>query len=238
MNLGPVGEPARPQCYVADALGGVVKAQPPSAALTIMGKGPSRTVLMEGEVWGLNSLDSFAEIQWATRWFQLHPLGVLPKEERAAYVECPVPIYTLDYEPERPGSARYPLERVEAALGRGPWCSSFDYMLALALQEGFTRIFLSGIEFQQGTMRERLMEHVSLAYWVGQARGRGVQVDIAPNSLLLRFPLRYGYDFRRERAFGRLLGRSALVAGRLDDGQVAGRLWRWLAWLRAWAKRR
>ena len=71
---------------------------------------------------------------------------------------------------------------------------------------------------QVGTLRERLVEHVPLAYWTGVAARMGVRVTIEPGSKLLRPPHRYGLDYWPERKWAQQLCLRALANDELDDG--------------------
>jgi len=222
---------------ILDSRAGLVVPAPYTDTLTILGKGQSVRGYPKkaGEVWGLNS-GSFSCS--ATRYFQMHPLNILPRGRTTFWYDeydwlhvCPVPIYTLKNHVKIPQAVRYPLERIQAFFGTNgplPFASSFDFMLALAILEGFTDITLAGVDYQDGTLRERLAEHVSLAFWVGQCRGRGIRLTIPGASL--RFPWVYGRDYWDERAWGQGLGRAVigelLNRGglRLDDGQAVGRV--------------
>jgi hypothetical protein len=227
------------EAVILDAQAGIVVGAPHTETLTILGKGSSARgrvyAKAKGEVWGLNT---GALLEAGTRSFQIHPRAILPLGEELWLRFCPVPIYAITYHKNRNDTVvRYPLERVITAfrepfpkppwLGPVPFASSFDYMLALAILEGFRDITLAGVEYEIGTLRERLAEHVSLAFWVGQARARGIRITIPGRAL--KFPWLYGYDYWDERAWGQVLGQRLLLSiiGQsgvpLDDGQAKGR---------------
>jgi len=194
--------------------------------VTILGCGPGvPRRLPPGEVWYPNFRPRRPDIRRRlTRAFQMHPVPVLVDRERQWLRACPVPIYTLTRlsKETAPNGVPYPQALVRHGL---PFCSSFDYMMALALSEGFDAILLAGIHLQQGTLRERLAEHVSLAYWIGLIRGqKGLRsVQIAPTSHVLKMPFRYGWDYHQERRWGQALARDALQQEQLDDGVATTR---------------
>ncbi len=221
------------KALILDARAGIVVGAPPAEHVTILGKGPSaaqglRAGLKRGEVWGLNAWDP-SQPCYGTRWFQIHPPEILLPEESVWLEASTVPIYTIKYHRGYPNAVRYPLEQVLAMPGLGkapPLCSSFDYMIGLAVLEGFRGITVAGAELQLGSMRERLMEHVSLAFWVGYAAGRGLRVEVLGH--VLQFPYRYGFDYWPERYYGNQIARSAVLSGlRVDDGAAKD-------WPRAW----
>ena len=183
--------------------------------VTILGRaGRPYTPLPVGEVWGVNGRPRTVE-EWdrLTRQFQLHPFQYLTDWERWALEHVRVPTYVIRPSRRYPHTLAYPLQVVPAGA---PLASSFDYMFALALWEGFTSILVTGLDFRRGTLRERLCEQVSCAYWIGLARGRGVAVALA--SPALAFPWRYGFDYCRERRWGQAVARAARAETHLDDG--------------------
>jgi len=220
----------RAEAVILDAEEGIVVSAPHTERLLILGGGrsgkgfPSHN--WDGEVWSPNFLRGRDPINGdkpqlaTTRLFQIHPLNILTKREAANFIECPVPVYTLkDESAHNPNSVVYPWDRVREAVGPGPCASSFDFMLPLAIAEGFTDIHLAGVDLQGGTPRERLCEHVSLCYWIGVAVGRGLTVR--NYGFALKFPLRYGYDFQAERTWGQRMAFWAALAGlnfQFDDG--------------------
>lgn len=69
------------------------------------------------------------------------------------------------------------------------YISSIDYMTALAIYEGFDRIEYYGVELREKT--EWAMQKSGATFWAGFARGRGIEVLVPKNSVLIAAPL-YG----------------------------------------------
>jgi len=69
--------------------------------------------------------------------------------------------------------------------------SSIDYMSALAIYEGFERIEYYGVELREKT--EWAMQKSGATFWAGIAMGRGIEIVIPKNSVLISAPL-YGID--------------------------------------------
>lgn len=77
---------------------------------------------------------------------------------------------------ELPAASLYPIKRVEA-LPHGRWhTSSFDWMLACAIAEGYRDITIAGMRFQRGG--EPLGAPACISYWVGYAIGQGVRIHV------------------------------------------------------------
>lgn len=145
------------------------------------------------EIWGLNEL--YLVIPRFDRWFEMHTRKEFESSFRnSQHLEwlrqCDKPIYMQERYKDIPFSLAYPRERMLSAFGHC-FRSTFCYMLALAIEEGFSTIHLYGIDLF--TKTEYYDERPSGEYLVGVARGRGVDVYIPDDSALLRGRL-YGYD--------------------------------------------
>lgn len=158
------------------------------------------------EVWGLNSgwwyvrdkEDRFR----ADRWFELHPLSVQTPTELEAIQGCPVPIYLTEprVPPDIPNGRIFPLPAIlHLGGGTAPFACTFAYQIALAIHLGFRRIGLYGCELQMGTLRERTVERASVAYWIGVARGRDIEVVTPAWSGVVSHPRLYGFDYHSEK---------------------------------------
>ena len=117
-----------------------------------------------------------------------------------------------------PRSQKYPIEGVKALCTQGKrgediahyFKSSFDYMMAAAILEGFERVEIYGFDLGSvGTQTEYIYQYPSASYWIGQAIGRGIDVYIPKESSLLS-GLMYGYE-------GAQTVSSARVAQLRDD---------------------
>lgn len=162
--------------------------------VAILGKGADHdkvTFGLEGwEYWGLNewSYNDGPLVQY-TRWFQLHPPHYLrvhyPRgiEDLARHwtYDRGVRLYMDRYYKQYPDSEAYPKADVEALTDTGWYhASSFDWMLALAILEGFPHIKLYGcgqVTFP-GLSTEPISARACLEYWIGVAEGRGIDVSV------------------------------------------------------------
>lgn len=204
----------RPTVRILDAEQGIVAATPKADSVLLVGHAPTRslaaTLLRDAErngdpweVWGCNTLSASFPVT-PTRWFQLHPVDVLPPDELGTLHAITVPTYTVHKSLDHvlatlPHAVRYPIESVLSMPGVVPFFAcTFAYQIALAVLAGFKRIALVGVELQMGSARERLVEHASTAYWIGYAAGRGVSVEFLPGTTL-QYPFLYGLDYWREK---------------------------------------
>jgi len=163
------------------------------------------------ELWSLVWGYKYTELPRIDRLYELHPVWVYAESNRPVYAKLIehdtwlrtnelIPVYGLERRSEWPMSNRYPIERVEELLGswehsgaRGRmFTSSFDYMIAHAVLDGYQRIEIYGAEMSTGT--EYAYQREGFAFWAGFCAGRGIEfIQYSPSRLLLR-PRRYGYE--------------------------------------------
>lgn len=155
------------------------------------------------EIWGMNELWKYLS-RW-DRWFELHPREVFAKEgdrDQAAHEAwlqqqpADKPIYMLQRHDDIPGSVPYPLDDMAARFFPGQprpyFTSSIAFMLALAIAERPSWIGLYGIDLASDT--EYANQRAAAEYFIGVARGMGIEVVVAAGSALLKSPTIYGYD--------------------------------------------
>ena len=147
----------------------------------------------------MNQLYRF--IPRATRWFEIHPhegphsyiADMVPGTDYLKWMrECPIPLYMVSRKPEFPQSITYPIDELSKQFTREYFHSSVDFMLALAISEGFEELGVWGVDMAHDSEYEH--QRPSASYWLGQAEGRGIKVTIPPESSLLRKVHRYGYE--------------------------------------------
>jgi len=184
------------------------------------------------EIWSLN--DAYVlGLPRADRWFEIHPLDrmwfrdkaqkvINPKEIPEGFYVRPkghlewlkgqaktIPVILQNAPPaDWPANARrFPIEDVEAKFGADYWASGPAYMLALAMMEGYTEIWITGIHL--ATAHEYREQRPQLEHLLGRALGPDVTVEtkdgwrrhvgavtiVLPQSCpLLTHGWRYAYD--------------------------------------------
>ena len=168
------------------------------------------------ETWGLNELYKLIP-RW-DRWFELHQRQVNLQDEGPGHIwklsgfACPV--YMQRHYDDVPSSVPYPLEKVLKRF-RPYLTSSFSFMAALAIVEGFEEIGVFGVDVAD---EEWGSQRPSLEYLLGYAEGAGVKVTVPKESSLLRAPFLYGYQQREEQEFfGKLLNEEREYKRLADD---------------------
>jgi hypothetical protein len=184
------------------------------------------------EIWSLNDAYSLG-FPRANRWFELHPLDRMyfrdPRMKvvyadqvpKGFYVRpaghldwlksqaATIPIYLQNDPPDGwpPNAQRFPIEQITAAFGANYWASGPSYMLALAVLEGYTEIWVTGIHLataheyrEQRPQWEHLLGRL-LGPHVTESKANGFRVYdgairlVLPESCpILHHPWRYAYD--------------------------------------------
>lgn len=161
------------------------------------------------EIWSLNHAfvmqHAFPRFD---RLFELHKYGwflrkgqyTLTRYRSWLKKKHPFPIYMQKEYKSFPSSVRYPIEEVNelifGKLMRGGernlyYTSSFSYMVALAILEGFGRIEIYGVDMTNDT--EYNYQKPGGELMIGVALGHGIEVVLQPNSGLCLAQL-YAYD--------------------------------------------
>ena len=170
----------------------------------------------EAELWAQSNC--IRNWDWAlhdwSRWFDVHTEGPqagyagirLLRPDVLAWYEKQGPerpIYTADRIPSVRASVAYPREAMVAQFGAGRFGCQLDYMMALALSEGFSRIIFSGVgapyvtattEAEIAQRRKWWERHASVLYWMGRAEDRGVELVYDGPCMNRPFDGQYGYD--------------------------------------------
>jgi len=173
------------------------------------------------EIWTLNNIYTALEVSRYDRWFELHrnfreyppmhdarvdPQSIVMGDARPAvrvvsHVDwlqqqpADRPIYFVEPQPDIPAAVPYPLEEIKA------WCdhmkfaayftNSISYMIALAIAEGYKTIGVWGVDMAASGEYEK--ERPSVEYWLGIARGMGIEVVLPKETELLKARF-YGWE--------------------------------------------
>ena len=156
------------------------------------------------EFWALNDMYAMIPAANITRWFEIHTRTLIDdyharisgKNHIEALKTLTIPIYMQEQHDDIPTSTKYPLEEMVKHFGRQYFKSSLDYMMALALSEGFDEIHVYGVNMAEN--EEYAHQKPSMEYWIGRAEGMGVKVVLPEGCDLLKGYFRYGYDEEKE----------------------------------------
>lgn len=162
------------------------------------------------EIWGLNELYDHIPIQSAleqkrVRWFEIHTREGTHESnpfqhsrnttnEHAAKLSAlgpDVPVFMQRHWDDIPNSVQYPKDEMVHRYGDYV-TNSVSWMIALAVYMGFKEIGIYGVDMAQDSEYE--YQRPSCEYYIGLARGAGIQIYIPPDSDLCKAPYLYGWE--------------------------------------------
>ena len=173
--------------------------------INILGHGDGWELAPQDNCWGLND---FLTVRKVDLLFDMHNLPrVLSGKDklerrtidqvRAGLVlanQTSTPVYSLDTWFE---CLKYPLEEIVERFKSDYFSCSVSYAIAFALFENYKKINLYGIALGIGS--EYSFQKPSVEFWIGMAKGTGVEVNILGETELLTIPSRhlYGYNIKQ-----------------------------------------
>jgi hypothetical protein len=170
------------------------------------------TLTREG-IWQ-SKADEIWSVIWAYKYkvprldrlLEMHPIWLQARSKKPEYKKArdhwkwlknnhTIPIYMLVQHPSVPMAVRYPIEAaqelVPPARRKAVFTSSFDFLMAMAIVEGFDRIEPYG--FDMGSDTEYRYQREGAAYWIGYCDAHGIDLVLPSNTRLLSKRL-YGYE--------------------------------------------
>jgi hypothetical protein len=160
----------------------------------------------EGELWCVNNIPiKYPEVKW-TRIFEVHRFSrkgdtwlrkgqemfrdLRVNDYIAKLNDLKIPIYVLPH-PENPftNSVTIPLDTLIKTY-RYFFSTTLSYQLAMALEEGFDTIDLLGVDMTLSS--EYRDQRPSATYFIGLADGKGVTVNVAEDSPIVKNDYAYG----------------------------------------------
>lgn len=200
---------------------------PKKSKVAIIGCADSKNVApfdqpQDWEFWGVNNLHlSMPKAPW-TRWFELHSIqhdtnsgqyfrrgkpdfrGQRVDQYLSSLNAMNIPVYMQRPLPIIPNAVGFPVQQILQIFGNY-FTNTISWQLALAIMEGFKTIGIYGVDMAVSSplrhQNEYSHQRPSCEYFVGLARGRGVEVIIPPTSDLLKTNFLYCYQEPEENAF-------------------------------------
>lgn len=154
---------------------------------------------IEGETWGLNALILKRPVK---RIFLMHDIDLFlegdiyqMKEVIEETNKLGIPAMTLERHKLLPNSIEYPLNKMHSKY----FTNSIAYVIAYAIHKGATSIDLYGVPL---VLKDEYREQrACIEYWLGYARGKGIDVTIFGGSSLFTTGLHaglYGYEWNQD----------------------------------------
>ena len=182
------------------------------------------------ERWGLNVLHKVAGDKPFTRWYQLHDISTHHKDdvEHLEWLRAQkMPIIMWEDHIERyeiPSAVPYPKDEILEYFG-GYFTNSISWMIAHAILQGYAQIGVYGVDM--ATDSEYGSQRPSCEYFLGWAKGAGIDIQLPKTSDLLATPWLYGVEeggafrLKMESRLKELQARQAEITQQVNTGQVA-----------------
>lgn len=157
-----------------------------NARLNIIGRGiGSRLGLQaDGTKWCVNVPRVGADLM-----FQMHDSRRIPRMARREQGAAEIGLEVINLD-------NYPIDYIRAFFKTDFFANSICYMLALGIYQGFDTIDLWGCHIKAHVEKEMCKNHPGVEFWIGQAMGRGIDVQVHGDSVLLKCERGlYGYDY-------------------------------------------
>jgi len=178
-----------------------------STEVAILGFAPASMLLAPFdnpniEIWGLNEIYIAPGVRRIDRLFEMHNHKYLTMKQRnPKHLEwlqnAKIPIYMLEKYKDIPGAIKFPWEYVVEQTGTQYYTNTVSWMIAFAVLEGARKISLYGIDMARSEEYE--YQRPSVEYFVGWARGLGVEVYIPPESDILLTTFMYAIEDPEDR---------------------------------------
>jgi hypothetical protein len=177
------------------------------------------------QVWGLNNLHLWVGNTRWDAWFDIHDDKTIVEDEaHVAWLaeQHPFPIYMFNPRDEWPASTQFPADELKARWGTY-FTNSISWMLAYAITQvewaagDGAEIGIYGVDMAVGggAGSEYGFQRPSCEYFIGLARGMGIEVTIPGASDLLKTAGVYGEPENPLRT--KMLDRQAEMAERKEQ---------------------
>ena len=124
--------------------------------------------------------------------------NITPKIFKDLINKADVPLISVKKYKDIPKSVNFPLKKIVKRFGINYFASSFAFMIALAIYEGYDHIIFYGVN--QNGFWERWEEKACVEFWLGMAKARGIKVSIfGKSSGLLVNPFKKPYGYTKNR---------------------------------------
>lgn len=204
--------------------------------VAIVAKAPSSRLMAPfddpaWEVWGLSDAVSYVGEERWHRWFEVHDIARY-HETYPWYWDWLTtqhgdrPIYVgRDDDPmigHMPNACVFPTDYITRKYGRY-FNNSVSYMIVLAIELGAEKIGLYGVDMAQDTLTNAEYSHQrpSCEYFIGLARGLGIEVIVPEESDLLKVGRLYGIEANRGIMDRKLRVRDAELSQRMASADHA-----------------
>lgn len=148
------------------------------------------------EFWALNEMYAAPGVGKLDVLFELHDYKWIKEGKREAghlkwLQNAKIPLMMQKHFPDIPNSIPFPRKKLEEAYG-AYFTNTISWEIALAMSIGVKEIHIYGVNM--ATEIEYSSQRPSCEYYIGLARGKGIEVYIPSESDLLKCFYQYGFE--------------------------------------------
>ena len=149
------------------------------------------------EFWGVNEMWADPKVLRCDLLFELHDHKWLVEGKRIkGHIEWlrenkEVPVFMQEHFDDIPMSVEYPKDEIVERFG-SYFTNTISWEIALAIHLGFKEIRIYGVDMANEV--EYASQRPSCEYFIGLARGLGIEVYVPPESDLLKCLYLYGFE--------------------------------------------
>jgi len=198
--------------------------------VAIIGKAPSSRALApygdpSFEIWTLSNLVVSQEVPRWDRHVEVHPLEWFRERKRKhgdPYYDwlCSVrdkPLSLAELDPDIPAGELFPKDAIVERFGNY-FTNTVSWMIALAIHLEAEAIHVYGVDMAQDSEYEK--QRPSCEYFLGWAKGLGIDTYVPPQCDMLQTPKLYGFDFDGGAMMAKWKARSKELRQRLEQAEM------------------
>jgi hypothetical protein len=155
------------------------------------GKAPFKDTSFQ--IWGVNEV--YKVVPRVDVLFELHSRNMIKDKGGDNHIEwlkaAPIPVFMQEHYRDFPTSIAYPKDRIVARFGRY-FTNTISWMIALAIDVGVKELHIYGVDMAAD--EEYSVQKPSVEYFIGLARGMGIDVYLPPQCDLAKAFFLYGFE--------------------------------------------
>jgi hypothetical protein len=183
----------------------------------------------EYDIWGINRLHAVQEGRWDS-WYEIHPLHVYDEDtpenvaHRKFLMTFPGPVWLRPADVgvyNIPNARPYPVDHIVRKFGHY-FNNTISWLLAHAIDLEYETVAIYGVDMAQDSQLgggEYSHQRPSCEYFIGVARGLGIEVEIPEGSDLLKTTHLYGIE-ETDGYRGRLMSRLNELGKRKEEAKT------------------
>lgn len=171
------------------------------------------------QIWGVNEV--YKTVPRVDVLFELHSRELIKDKGGDKHLEwlktAPIPVFMQEHYPEFPSSIAFPKDKIVQRFGRY-FTNTISWMIAFAIDVGVKELHIYGVDMAAD--EEYSVQKPSVEYFIGLARGMGIDVYLPPQCDLVKAFYLYGFEDRAQHEMElKMKARQEELHGRINYHQ-------------------